>query len=293
MQVRYVNQNEPSVYQAWIPWDSIQQLPDGVSEIMLGIEDGDLAVGLLACHVRGETCVIDFLYVAPAYRRRKCALLLLRELREICAGLVVEAECAYTETDEDHETLTKFLQQAGFVDQCDTQLTIFSTTLSQLEGTPLVAPGSDFGVKIDASDAFEKRKLDKFMQVNQAPAPEGGLFDDDVEWDLSRVHYDAHGDVVAYIIFEKFEDGQLHLAAAYNNGEPIVLMRLLQTVSRAAAKKYPGETVVQIQATAVTASELIAALLPEAERKSHRFVFRMRDWVQFALKTGRAKLVEA
>ena len=278
MKVVAVNESDPGVYKPWLDKIVLDEVKD-ISELLIyGLEEGDLAVGILAGHVRGVTLVIDMLYVAKDYRGRGGASMMLRAMRNTCVPYIEEAECSFTENGPDHALLCAVLRHFTFVDAQDTALTIFHSTLSELQDSILAKSDKEFGEAIDPNDEYTMNNIIRFIDSQHLPGPVKGFDSNCIDWDLSRV-YMENGRIISYLFTEKVDEDDITLAAAFNDGEPIVLLRMLQTITAKALKKYPPTMGIYVQAITQSSTALILNLLPNAKRLSHRYVFHMKDWV--------------
>lgn len=287
MKVVRVDANSPGVYSVWLNELVHEELPEGIEEVVLGLEDGKTAAGILAGHVEGVTFIVDALYIDPPYRHQGGARMLGKTLREVVVSYVQEVEFSFTENDPEHANLCQALEHLGFDDRADTAFTIFSLNLGELRGSILDRKTEEFGDAVDPSDEFQIRAIERFIDANELPGPRKGMKSDEIEYELSRVYMEK-GNVVSYLISEIWDDNSISLAAAYNDGDAAVLLRMLQTIVAKALVKYSDETEIYIHAITKSSAALIVNLLPTARRMSHRYIFEMRDWAYLALlESGR------
>lgn len=282
MELGWIGQESLPVFRSLLLPQVAEAMERKEAVTALGIAADRLAVGALACHIEGERCVVDSLYVAPDYRRQGGGRMLLEGLKGLLTGgpAVHGIWIDYTATLPEHEAIGPFLTAMGFSTLEDQEENIYFTTLSHAADSAFF--GADGGAEAGVLPFAKIPRIYLSMAGKRAlqegvPLPQDGLDSPEMERDVSTglVRDKA---VQAFVAFDHSCCGHLTLSCAWSGGEgPAVLAGLLKQSYQQAREKYPAHTPLAVQAVTPTAAALIRKLLPGARPISHTCVYQLEE----------------
>lgn len=246
----------PNVYQA---------LERGMPVSAVGLVDEETACGAVAGYIDGNAFQVASLFVAPQFRRKGGATLLLDTMKKLLLDIngVYTMRIEYTISRDDHLTLRPFLDKYGFLEETE-DTGIYGVTLEQVKKTPFFAQ----------SDAHQANKATPFSQI---PPIYIKMLDRSISSTgirpygdpLDRANYDAeismgavsNNKIEAFVLFDHSFDGKLTLAYAYSEAGgvsgPATLISLLRSAFSVAVRKYPPDTQIIINAANPTSAALL------------------------------------
>jgi hypothetical protein len=254
----------------------------------VGLVDEDIACGAAAGYVEHFTFHIASLFVAPEYRRKGGATLMLDTLKRTLAEFeeIYYMRADYTISREDHLSLRPFFEKSGFVEEED-DLAIYGITLEQVASVPFFRNSHEHASQrvtpFSRVPPIYIRMLDRSLSSSglrpyEAPLDKGE-FDADLSMGLVK-----NNRIEAFVLFDHSFDGQLTLAYAFtdpdNSASPTILVSLLRAAFGAAIKKYPPDTRIVINAATSMSAALIKRIVdPEAglQRLSYTGILRLID----------------
>lgn len=242
--------------------------------------DQGVACGAVAGYMRQDAWQVTSLYVAPDHRRQGVAKALVSRLIGVLKGAegLKTLEVDYTITLPEHETLEPFFQAMDFASQSVGDLGIYGCTLSA------VAQQSFFSVKegnnpdivpFSAIPRTQLRQTQQCLEQLGIPLPEHGLSASSVDMDVS-VAYVQNGQIEALIQVERLSPEQIHLALAWSNASPQILVVLLKTAFRQSAVRYPPHTQLTIHTATEVSLAIMKRLLPQVVPLSRRFGYGLK-----------------
>ncbi|MCC8140626.1 MAG: GNAT family N-acetyltransferase, partial [Lachnospiraceae bacterium] len=241
MKIGVLPPGDPGVFCPLLLADAAQALTAGAPLTALAATEGDVAIGALAGYLEDEWFRIQSLYVAPQYRRRGAARLLLETLETLlpdtCAGLVIR----FTVTEREHEELCAFLGAMGFADETEGEQNLYMTTLSRLAELPFFGEArTDARLRsFETLDGLTLRIAGRRAMQCGAPLPEGGLAAPGVERRLSTALVRG-GTILAYAAFDRSCLHRLTLAAVFaGEDSPGDIPLLLRESFLRARELYP------------------------------------------------------
>ena len=265
MEVTSITEENLQYFRDLILPDVYDALVRGLPVSAVGLVDDGVACGAVAGYIDGTVYHVASLFVAPQYRRKGGATMLLDTIRSAIAdiGSVYTMSIDYTVTREDHLTLKPFLDKYGFTEETgDTG--IYSVTLEQLKNTPFFAQSG--GHSSSKATPFSEippiyiKMLDRSISSAGIRPYEAPLEKADYDPDLS-MGIVSNNKVEAFVLFDHSFDGKLTLAYAYSEAGgvsgPAALISLLRSAFSVANRKYPPDTQVIINAVNSTSAALL------------------------------------
>ena len=149
------------------------------------------------------------LYVAPSFRHRGGATLMLNELKRLLFEhtSIQKIMIDYTVTHEEHKTLTAFLTASGFIKEDDFGLTLYKFPLEKILNSPLFSSSSKESSNILAFNKISDNLLvtaKKMDSVHNLPLPEVPLTSDELNRELSHA-YIKNGEIEAFKIGNRWK----------------------------------------------------------------------------------------
>lgn len=269
-----------------MPYFSSLLLPEAVAAIergepvtAIGIAQEDVACGALAGYVENGCFQLISLYVAPDYRRRGGARLMISQLEELLEeNDIWSVEISFTEAGQETETLTPFLASMGFAAEDDRGRNIYTFTLEEVTRAKALSRPAGKSLKIRPFSRLSEdmlRAAQKRAIALGSPLPERTLLSEQLDRELSHA-FIKDGRVEAYAAVDDSCCGVLTLCGLWvGDPGPTVLYSLLKTVIGRAAELYPPQTRIAVQAVNDQSLKLIRGLAPGARKVS----FTYRHWL--------------
>lgn len=259
--------------------DAAQAIERGEPITAIGIAQEDVACGALAGYVDEGCFRVISLYVAPDYRRRGGASLMIRQMEKLLVENDIRSmKMDFTAVVSDNETMFPFLSKMGFLEEDDKGLNIYTFMLDQLASANVWKPAASKSLRIrpfsrlseDVLRAAQKRGI-----ALETPLPECMLTSPQLERELSHALI-REGKVEAYAAFDYSCCGILTLCGLWvGDPDPHILYSLLKTVVERAMELYPPDTRIAVQAVNDQSVRLIQGLVPDAKKVS----FTYRHWL--------------
>ncbi len=119
-----IDPEEIGAYESLLAPEVLKELEERSSAVILGIEQGELAVGVLAGFLEQDEegefyFLLSWLFIAPDYRNRGLGSMLFEALVTLLKDGAEQARyivCAFTTEDEETEQLYTFLSEEGMED---------------------------------------------------------------------------------------------------------------------------------------------------------------------------------
>ncbi len=256
-------------------------LERGEPLLTLGWSVNRTAAGALSGFLEGGNFEILSLFVSPEYRRQGGGSLLLSCLSSLAEGAAENITLSFASAETAHGELEEFLKARGFREESRSELPLYRCTLGQVSQSDLLrdvkSPKSFRSFSECGAEALrmaEKRAL--FMDY---PLPEGGFSAPGLDMNLS-VAYENQGEITAWTVLTREEDGSLTMAGAVNeSGKPLILLGLFREALRRCVSALDPGTWIYFPITDDTAGELVRMILPEAEQVSRRYVRKTAEEV--------------
>lgn len=247
----------------------------------LGLIDNGIACGALAGGPSGNSFRLTSLFVAPEYRGKGGASLLLQTLITCMSGQkeLYEITAEFTLFNDDHILLENFLKHNNFTFEQEDE-TIYSVSLSSL------AQNSFFS-KCSTTDEIHTfstlppaclRELDHCMSAREGAPLSVPLEKADLDSELSVAILDGvHID--SFIVFDRSFAGMLTLAYAESGtkGGSSAFSSMLRTAYQNALKKYPPTTNIIIHAVNPLSVALVKKLAVESKIVSKSATLRIKE----------------
>lgn len=264
MRVGYVAPEDIDVYQPLLLPGIFNAIKKGEDVVTLALMLDDVAIGALAGTVINNRFCIASLYVAPEYRRRGGAELLMKKLVRISEKKVNGLTLNFTTTLEEHYTLVPFLEAVGFKKESENGKVIYMTTVEQAAKVSLFTKEEkQIGIPFSELDDRILSSTTKIAKCNYAQLPDGGLTAETVDKDLSFATIKDNR-LDAYIVVDKSWAQGLTLSAIRPDvSHPTRLIGLLRSVINRMSRKYPPETKLMIQSVKNQEDALFLALFPD------------------------------
>lgn len=253
----------PEAYEAW--------KRDG-ELLILGLAKDKTAVGALAAAPEGDTLSIVSLYVAPKYRRQGGGRLLMNQFLLIAEDVAERAELDFIGTGSEQEALELFLAACGFMEE-ELYGEVYAAQLRQLaEVAAFRKEMKNAGTPLRELGPVERRKAEQEISRTDAPYESGLFTEKELDEDISRIHFN-NKTPDGFVLCQNRGAAGLVVTGAWNgSGSPVLFLMLLHSAFAEAAKKYPAQTRIAVQAVNATTEKLIKELMPQAEKISHSYV---------------------
>jgi len=261
-------------------------LKNGEPVSALGLVEGNVACGAAAGYIENSTFQIASLFVAPDYRRKGGATLLLDTLKRTLLEFdgIYYMRTDFTISREDHLTLKPFFEKSGFVEEED-ELAIYGMTLGQVANVPFFKNSREHTSQrvtpFSNIPPIYIKMLDRSISSTGLRPFETPLDKADIDMDLS-MGLVKDNEIRDFILFDHSFDGRLTLVYAYSDHSGseglTVLISLLRSAFGAAVKKYPPDTRIIVNAATSISAALINRIVgPEAglQRLSYTGILRL------------------
>jgi len=235
----------------------------------LGLLDDETACGILTGFLESpSTFRINGLYVAPDFRRRGGAALLLQSLGDILEPEreVTDVVATYAETAPDIAYLTPLFESAEFAEE-EGDFVLYGISLEEACKSAFFnasedTPGSKL-LPFSSIPDLSIRQLDHLFREKNLPLLNKPLSKAPLDRDVSVGYYVGQG-IPAFLLFVHHTPGVLNLAYAYTgSGETAshLFPSLLRKACRLAAGKYPPDTLLTIEAVSSLSASLVERIL--------------------------------
>ena len=274
MEIGIISAQDASVFKPFLLPETVEAIAMGEPVPAFGLTEKKgkktLATGALAGHTEEDLFRIDSLYVAPDYRRKGGASLLMNALFDLLSGVAVSGiEFSYTRTTPEQESLDPFLYGQGFSRKRVAGDGIYMTTMKETYDAPRLGRETfpKQVIRFAEADDYTLRRVSKDAQVAEAPLPAGGLFAETVDRDVSVLLREQ--EETAYLALEQLDDRALAITAAYHSGgSPMMFLTLLQAALMLCREKYAPENVLFIPVVSRASEGIVKKLLPSAKEVS-------------------------
>ncbi|MGI5979723.1 MAG: GNAT family N-acetyltransferase, partial [Oscillospiraceae bacterium] len=249
-----------------------QMLLDGKAIFALGAVEDGTACGALAGGPREGRFYIRSFFVPQDSRKRGVGTVLLEELVRIAAlqEELHELRCEFTISCEDHRLLADFLKKRGFAFE-QPENAIVSVPLASLAKLSYYKETEPVCRVYRLSELPDSalRMLDRRLIAEAGPLFERSIDKMPLDLDCSTATM-KNNEIDACLLLQKRGDSRLELsyANAGTSEDAGVFSSLLITAYRSAIKKYPQNTVVQIQPVTPLSAALVSRLAPDAQSLS-------------------------
>lgn len=281
METTIVDSGNLNYFKSFLLPDPINLLEAHKPIFALGLIDNGIACGALAGGPSGNSFQLTSLFVAPEYRGKGGASLLLQTLISCMSGQkeLYEITAEFTVFNDDHILLENFLKHHNFVFEQDEE-TIYSVSLSSLAQNSFFSKSS----VTDDIHTFSElppaciRELDHNMRAREGAPLSVPLEKADLDRELSVAILDgAHID--SFIIFDRSFAGMLTLAYAESGkkGGSSAFSSMLRTAYQNALKKYPPSTNIIIHTVNALSVALVKKLALESKTVSKSARLRIKD----------------
>ena len=244
-------------------------LERGDSVAVLGLTEDDVACGAAAYYMDGSRLEIISFYVAPDYRGRGGATLLLTTLARLARkGPIPAYEIAldFSSTHQEHEELIRFLEHMGYQKRDSHNGNDYYMTLGQMMASPYHKP-----MKTLPKDVVSLGRLDDVEQhmllYHAAQAgtwiPVSSLSDPEVEQDVSCAIVKG-GAAIAFLLF-RYHGARLTLSCTWEKEHKVEhIPQMLRYALGQLSQKYPPETPMAVHAVNGSCEDLVLKLVPDA-----------------------------
>ena len=275
MRLSAVGSNTLFIYKPLLVPEIYELLQSGEINVALGLTQGDIACGVLAGYVAGYTFHLSSLFIAPDFRGRGGANLLMKGLQDAMPSEVREIQAHYCITNSDHKLLQGFLEHFGFI-HLEPEEPIYRISLSEISSAPffLDKENSDRLLPFRDIPPHVLKEVGQRLALNGEQPFDRPLhlhnFDQDVSVGLLR-----QGELEGFLVVDHSCGG--HLTLSYlQTANPTVLPSLLRSAFRRASKKYSLNETLYCQCINQSSLDLITALLPNCEQVSRIAVLPLR-----------------
>lgn len=253
----------PNVYEEW---------KAGRDMLVLAAVKDRIAVGALAAAMEDGDLAILSLYMAPEYRKQGGGSLLLDACIMIAEQEADAVTADFVVTSPEEEEMERLLVGRAFWEEVPAGA-IYETELRKLSENPVLQKkGNDSGVPLSKLGPVEKKKAEQMLAEKNVPWEYGMFTEKSLEQDISRILF-RDQEPVGFFLCDYNAGGVLSVTGAWNgSGVAVKFISMLTGAVAEAAKKYPPETKVTMQAVNGTTEKLILTLLPGAERISRFYV---------------------
>lgn len=269
MEIGYINSEQMQYFSNLLLPQTVEAMENGEPMVALGIVKDSIACGALAGYLTEGKFYIHSLYVAPGYRRQGGGRMLIEQIIKLLEDevLVNGVEIHYTVTEEEHKTITPFLQAMMFEKIEDEGQNIYTFTLQQAATSALVTKegkqASNVLPFVQISDSM-LRTAQKEASVHDVPLPELSLDSPQLERELSHAIV-KDGKVKAFVVFDHSCCGLPTLCCAWSGDVgPSAMIILLRAAFKRATQIYGMETRMAVQAVTSEAVALVQNLVPDA-----------------------------
>ncbi|WP_409966922.1 GNAT family N-acetyltransferase [Bengtsoniella intestinalis] len=278
MNIGFVQQKNLAPFASLLLSQTAKAVEQGEPLLCLGAvtEDG-VACGAIAGYIREGAWQLASLYMAPEYRRQGGASQLLRALLGILQGVqeLHTLQVEYTITAPEHHTLAPFLEAVGFVNHPVGSLGIYGCTLKAVAEQPFFSAKEGKNpdiVPFSTIPHIQLRQTQQRMEQLGMPLSDHGLTSPFVDADVS-VAYVQNGKIEAIVQVERLAEDQIHLATAWSNASPQILVTMLQSAFRRSMTKYPPHTQLTVHTATDISATLMKRLLPQTESLSRQYAY--------------------
>lgn len=280
MEIGYINSAQLQFFSNLLLPQTVEAMENGEPITALGVVKDSIACGALAGYLTEGKFYIDSLYVAPDYRRKGGGRMLIEQITKLLEDevLVNGLEIHYTVTEEEHETITPFLQAMMFEKKEDEGLNIYTFTLEQAATSALATKEGKQASNVLPFGQISDSMLctaQKEASVHDVPLPELSLDSPELERELSHAIV-KDGKVKAFVVFDHSCCGLPTLCCAWS-GEigASAMIILLRAAFKRATQLYGMETRMAVQAVTPEAAALVQNLVPGAVPISYSYYLPM------------------
>jgi|GEM_PF-986172 len=269
LQVAAISNEDRGLFLPFLTPEVGDLLMSGFPMTALGLLDDETACGILTGFLESSsTFRINGLYVAPGFRRRGGAALLLQTLGDLLEPelQVTDVVASYAETSPDVALLTPLFKSAGFVEE-EGDSVLYGISLGEVcKGAFFTASGDSSGSRLLPFASIPElyiRQLDHLFRRKDLPLLNKPLTKAPMDRDVS-VGYYAENAIQAFILFVHHMSGVLNLAYAYTGSGKAasrLFPSLLRKACRLAAGKYPPDTLLTIEAVNQISASLVERIL--------------------------------
>lgn len=280
MEVTIIDKGNIHFFKSLLIPEAVQMLIEGKPLFALGLIDNGVACGALAGGPYENVFTILSLFVAPDYRRKGGAALLLQTLEDLTLRIdeLYEIRAAFSVISEEHRLIEGFLKSSGFTFERENE-SIKEIRLGALKDIPFFSVRS-VETEVEKLSALPKsllRELDRSMRAGDgAPLPVP-LDHAEFEPDLSLCVLSG-GHIDSFVLFDHSSCGLLTLAYAFSGTKrgTAVFSSMLKAAFHNAQEKYSDDTRIIIH-TVTPLSEALVEKLAGGEQISRSAFLRIRD----------------
>lgn len=272
MTIGWIDEQNLAAFRPLLLPEAAAALSRGAPVTALGLTQADVACGAAAAWVEDDgTLSIRSLYVSPSHRRMGGGRLLVDALCRAAEGLCTQAECAYNQTEPEHQTLEAFLTALGFQRERE-EGGIYLVKVGDLDRSPFL--GKVHGAP-KGPVPFSQISLQLLKEAYKRALAAGENY---LEVPLTHpsVHPEASvamlygGAVRSFVVLTRGTPGQVTLAWA-KSAVPQDLPLLLCSAFARLRAACPPDTALVIRAIHQASAQLAAAILPDAQPVSRLF----------------------
>lgn len=254
---------------------------EGKPLFALGLVDNGVACGALAGGPYDNVFRLTSFFVAPDYRNKGGATLLLNTLKELMLGQkeLFEILTEFTIFNDEHRLIEKFFSHSGF-SFAQSSESIFSVTLGDLAKNPFYSDNaSEIEIhKFSSLPLACIRELDHTMRAADGAPLSVPLETAELDTDLSvAVLNGSHID--GFILFDHSFCGMLTLAYTDSGSKSgsSVFSAMLRTAYKNAKAKYSSDTKIIIQPVNSLTTALVEKLANGCDVISRTGYLRIRE----------------
>ena len=281
MKVGTVLQDELGTFESLLLTETTTRIQRGETFLTLGLTEEEagvtIAAGALSGRIEKQVFVIHSFYVAPAYRRKGGATLLLEELRNLLTGTRTKTvSVSHASASAEYDLLERFLIKKGFMLEKTEGDALYETTLSAIDAAGHLNRGGTSSAVISFADTddYRLRKLTKEGRVSDAPMPQDGLTGARVDRDVSML-LTGEGEK-GYLVIEQLDQQSLSISGIWHNGgNPVCVLTLLQAAMQKCREKYPPEEKLFVPTASEVSEKLLNKLIPDAKDILRKYIMYM------------------
>lgn len=281
METTIIDKGNISLFKNLLLPNEAKLILEGKPVFALGLVDDGVACGAIAGGPYENYFKIKSFFVAPDYRRKSGATLLINTLKDLMLGIreLYEIRADFTVFNEEHTLLEKCLDKLGFEFENDTDR-IFAVPLGSLANNPFFAdkPTDVEVVSFSKLSPQLLHELDHTMRAGDGAPLSVPLDKAELDPDLS-VAVKSGGHIDAFILFDHSYGGMLTLAYADSGSSAggAVFSAMLKTAYRNALAKYSPDIRIVIQPVNPLSEALVEKLASGKELLSRSARLRIKE----------------